>query len=113
MLVEIILVSIATAFSFAVLEWKFSNGRELDALLDLACMVALSYIFGGSYTGMAIAMTASALISIYLIFNPFHIFFGDVLSFKVKYKTISKRITIGLAVAMVCATLIYVGVQYV
>lgn len=113
MLGEIFIVGLATAFSFAVLKWKFSNRRKLDALLDLACMVVLAYIFGGTYTGVAIAMMSSALISVYLIFNPFKIVFGDIRIFKTKYKVYVKRITIGMLVALVMATLIYVGLSYV
>jgi hypothetical protein len=109
MLVDIAIVGVASAFSFAILKWKLGHGRKLDALCDLGIMIVLVAIFGGSYSGTAGAMIASALISIYLIFNPFKV------STKVCdwMKTVAKKLVIIIAVASVLVTLGYIGVSYV
>jgi len=67
---EILILGIATAFNFIVIKWKYEKGRYGDCLLDLVTIIALSAMFGGTITGMSVAMIASFIISLYLYKNP-------------------------------------------
>lgn len=64
------MIAVATVFNFAVLRWKMSKGRFADAITDVFFLVVLNFLFAGTYTGMAIAMIAGALISLYLLVHP-------------------------------------------
>ena len=67
---EFLIIGVATAFNFIVLKIKVEKERYGDAFLDAATLVILSYIFGGSYSGMVVATVASAIISVYLYNSP-------------------------------------------
>lgn len=64
---EVFLLGIATAANFILLKWKWDRGRIEDLTWDLVILTALSIMFGGTMTGMAIAMIGGAFISLYLI----------------------------------------------
>ena len=66
----IIAGAIATAFSFIVIKAKLERKRWYDAILDLFALIILGVIFAGTVSGMAIAMIASTIVSIYLWFFP-------------------------------------------
>ena len=53
-----------------VLKWKFERERYGDLFLDITALILLNMMFGGTVSGMMIAMMASAMISTYLFFNP-------------------------------------------
>lgn len=74
---EALLIGVAAAFNMLVIKWKLEAGRTADAILDVACLVTLSAIFGGTMGGMIIATIASATTSIALWLSPptFHIQF--------------------------------------
>ncbi len=67
---EFLIIAVATFFNFMILKWKFEKGRYADLAFDMATLVAISFLFGGTLGGMIIAMIASALISLYLIVFP-------------------------------------------
>jgi hypothetical protein len=67
---EVIVIGIVTAFNFIVIKKKLERKRFADAGLDLLALVLLSMMFGGTVSGMVVAMIASLLISIYLLTNP-------------------------------------------
>lgn len=67
---EALILGIATAFNFIVIKLKFERGRLADATLDLITILLLAGMFGGTVTGMMIAMIASVIISLYLFYNP-------------------------------------------
>jgi hypothetical protein len=67
---EAALIGIATAFNFIVILFKFKRHRYEDACFDLATFVAISYMFAGTISGMSVGMVASAIISIWLWFDP-------------------------------------------
>lgn len=69
-MITAIIMSIAIAFNFVILLWKLRNGRKVDTLVDLGCMFILSFLFQGTLGGMAVAMLAGSLISLYLLINP-------------------------------------------
>lgn len=67
---EFLIIGIATFFNFMILKWKFEKERYADLTFDIATLVAISWLFGGTLGGMTIAMISSALISLYLIAFP-------------------------------------------
>jgi len=67
---EVLIVGILTAFNLIVIRWKFNHDHKLDALLDLFMITILNILFGGTKTGMSIAMVASFTISYYLYLYP-------------------------------------------
>ena len=66
----IFIIGVVTFFNFLVLKLKFENKRYMDVGLDLLCLIILSNIFGGTISGMTVAMIASCLLSIYLYIFP-------------------------------------------
>ena len=66
----ILAMGIVTFFNFVILKIKFEAGRWGDLALDLATLVALGYLFGGTVSGMLVAMIASFIMSVYLWFKP-------------------------------------------
>ena len=67
---EMLVIGIATAFNFMILKWKFEHERYADLALDVATLVALSFLFGGTLGGMTIAMIPSACVSLFLLVSP-------------------------------------------
>ena len=76
LLMEILIIAIATALNLIVLKWKAERERYGDLFLDISALIALNWMFGGTLGGMMIAMMASAMISTYLFFSP-PTFFDD------------------------------------
>lgn len=68
---EYIVIGIATAFNFTIIIKKMRMGRYADAALDTAMFVAICYLFSGTFGALATGAIASALISLYLLWNPF------------------------------------------
>ena len=66
----ILLGGIATAFNFIIVLYKLRNGRIADSIIDITTAGIMGGMFIGTLTGMAIAMMASMIISIYLWFYP-------------------------------------------
>lgn len=66
----ILAMGIVTFFNLVILKIKFEAGRTADLALDVVSIVVLSYIFGGTVTGMLVAMIASGIMSVYLWFFP-------------------------------------------
>jgi len=67
---EVLIVGVLSAFNLIVIRWKFNHNHKLDAILDLLMILALNLMFGGTKTGMSIAMVASFTISFYLYLYP-------------------------------------------
>lgn len=67
---EAAVIGIATAFNFIVILFKFKRHRYEDAFFDLAVFIAISYMFAGTISGMSVGMVASAIVSIWLWFDP-------------------------------------------
>ena len=63
-------MAIATVSNFIFILHKLKNQRYADAATDITVLTILSYLFGGTMAGMAIAIVASAIMSIYLWFFP-------------------------------------------
>ena len=43
---EMLVIGIATFFNLIILKWKFEHERYADLTLDVATLVALSFLFG-------------------------------------------------------------------
>lgn len=67
---EAAVIGIATAFNFIVILFKFKRHRYEDAFFDLAVFIVISYMFAGTISGMSVGMVASAIVSIWLWFDP-------------------------------------------
>ena len=66
----VIAMGIVTFFNLLVLKIKYEKGRTADLIMDVAALIVLNYLFGGTLTGMLVAMIASLCMSIYLWFWP-------------------------------------------
>jgi len=67
---SILVFAAAMFINIVVVYKKLKQGNTANAVIDLIVLVALSYTFGGTTSGMAIATIASALFSIYLFIDP-------------------------------------------
>ena len=67
---EAAVIGIATAFNFIVILFKFKRHRYEDACFDLVIFIVISYMFAGTISGMSVGMVASAIVSIWLWFDP-------------------------------------------
>ena len=67
---EILIISVAVFLNFMLLVWKLNKERYADFAVDLATLIALSYLFSGTVSGMIIALIAGAMMSIYLAIFP-------------------------------------------
>lgn len=67
---EALVIGIATAFNFIVIMFKFKRGRWEDAIFDTLIFIVISYMFAGTISGMSVGMVASAVVSIWMWFDP-------------------------------------------
>ena len=67
---EILIISVAVFLNFMLLVWKLNKERYADFTVDLITLIALSYLFSGTYIGMVVALVAGAMMSIYLALFP-------------------------------------------
>lgn len=67
---EYLLIALATAFNILIIKTKLEHKRYEDAALDAGMLVLLSLVFGGSYGGLVVATISSAIISLFLLWNP-------------------------------------------
>lgn len=67
-MITILILGIFTAFNFLILLYKLKAGRVLDFILDIGILIVLSSIFGGTFAGMTVAMVASFIVSLVLLF---------------------------------------------
>jgi hypothetical protein len=63
----VLLIGIVTAFNLLILIAKIKARRWGDFSADILSLIVLSAVFGHTILGMLIAMTASFIISIYLL----------------------------------------------
>lgn len=70
---SLILMGICVFFNFVVIIRKFRKARYADASLDTALFVIVMFMFSGSYNALVVGTIASALVSVYLFFNPVYI----------------------------------------
>jgi hypothetical protein len=67
---ELLMIGVVTAFNFLILKWKFDHSRYADLVLDIVILGVLAFLFGGTITGMIVAMIAGGLVSLYLLISP-------------------------------------------
>ena len=66
----IIFGSIATTFNVIIIYYKFTHDKIMSGAIDIAVLVALSWLFIGTISGLSIGMIASFFFSIYLLISP-------------------------------------------
>lgn len=69
-IILLLIISVATAINLIVVKYKIERKRYADAFLDGSALITLAMIFGGSFAGLTTATFTSAIISVYLWFNP-------------------------------------------
>jgi len=69
-----LVMGIAAAFNILIIFKKIEKKRRQDAFFDATLLVVLSLVFGGSLGGMLVATVASAIISLYFLYNEPKIF---------------------------------------
>ncbi len=70
MFTTLLLASGATAFNAAIIIYKLKDERYTDSLVDLSVSGVMTALYAGTMGGMIVAMVASFLLSVYLLFNP-------------------------------------------
>lgn len=85
---EILIIGIVTAFNVLVIKWKLEKQRYEDAAFDFLLLLGLSFVFAGTYAGMAVATITSLIISIYFMMSP-PLFITNIV---VKIKTFIKEL---------------------
>ena len=73
----IIVMGFFMAANLMVIKWKFENGREGDATLDLILLIILGWLLSDTISGLAMGTVASAVISMYLLISPPNIKWDD------------------------------------
>ena len=67
---EFIIIGVVTALNFLFIKKKFDLKRYEDAVFDLLLLVAILFIFSGSYGALVVGMVASLIISISFYASP-------------------------------------------
>jgi hypothetical protein len=62
--------SIATTFNIIIIYYKFTHEKIMSAVIDIAVLVILSWLFMGTVSGLSIGMIASFFFSVYLLIQP-------------------------------------------
>lgn len=66
----LLILAILVLFNIAIIKIKIDKNRKADAILDAALLFVLAFVLKGSKDMLAIGITASALISVYLWYSP-------------------------------------------
>jgi len=69
----VIALGFAVLFQFIILRIKWNKGKYADAAVDVAMLLLLNLVFGGTILGVVSATAGSTLISLYLIKYPISI----------------------------------------
>ena len=67
-------LGLAVLFNFIILRVKWNRGDYADIAVDVAMLVLLNSVFGGSILGVISATAGSTLISLYLMWKPVRLF---------------------------------------
>lgn len=69
-IIFLLIIGAVTGLNLMFVKMKFDRKRYEDGVLDLLVLVALSFVFGGSFSGLVVATVSSLIISIYLFISP-------------------------------------------
>ena len=69
-IIFLLVIGVVTGLNLMFVKMKFDRKRYEDGVLDLLVLVALSFVFGGSFSGLVVATVSSLIISIYLFISP-------------------------------------------
>ena len=83
---QVLIIGGAVAFNVLIIKHKLEKFRYADAALDTAVLFVLAILFAGSLGGLQVATVASAIVSIYLWYNPPRQFFKLKINPKNKFK---------------------------
>ena len=67
---SILVLGIALWFNFITIYYKLKHGNIVNGIFDGVVLVLIMMLTAGSLAGMSIGTIASALFSIYLVFDP-------------------------------------------
>jgi hypothetical protein len=70
----VVALGFAVLFNFVILRVKWNRGDYADVFVDVAMLVLLNSVFGGSILGVVSATAGSTLISLYLMWKPVRLF---------------------------------------
>lgn len=79
---ELLIIGVVTFLNLLFIKVKYERKRYEDAFFDLALLVLLSLVFGGSFSGLVVATVTSLLLSIYFFFSPPTFFRNMIAHFK-------------------------------
>lgn len=85
-----VVLGLAVLFNFVILRIKWNRGEYANVGVDVAMLLLLNIVFGGSILGVISATIGSTLISLYLIWFPIKLF-SDELVEEVKETFTSKN----------------------
>lgn len=74
----VVALGFAVLFQFIILRTKFNKGNYADVFVDVAMLVILNVVFGGSVLGVVSATAGATLISLYLMWKPVVLFDNNV-----------------------------------
>jgi len=66
----ILVIGAATLLNLTIIIHRVRNYQFFNAALDATLMISAASIFAGTFSGMAVAMIASAGVSVYLWWRP-------------------------------------------
>jgi len=66
----IILAGIAVFINLLLLFSKLKCGLYFSFLIDILALVVTTFVFAGTYSGMAVGFIGNALFSLYLLYEP-------------------------------------------
>ena len=68
--VSALVLGIALWFNFVIIYYKVKHGNILNGIFDAVILILIMWLTAGSLAGLSIGTIASALFSIYLVFDP-------------------------------------------
>ncbi len=68
--VSALVLGIALWFNFVTIYYKIKHGNILNGIFDAVILILIMWLTAGSLAGLSIGTIASALFSIYLVFDP-------------------------------------------
>ena len=68
--ITFIILGIVVSINFCIIVKKWRLRRYFDSIVDTTFMAIISVLFCGTFSGFVVGNIASAMISLYLYFNP-------------------------------------------
>ena len=68
--ITFLVLGLAVAFNFIVILRKWKLKRYFDATMDCSILAIICFLFAGTFSALVTGTLASAVVSIWLYFNP-------------------------------------------